>query len=92
VGVRRDGLNGTSAPRWRTEATAAAARAVDVICARLARLFLDAPVEDAAAAQGLFSALRALDASGADLIWVETPPAHSAWDGVRDRLQRAAAA
>jgi L-threonylcarbamoyladenylate synthase len=50
------------------------------------------PEEAPAAAQGLFSALRALDASGADLIWVETPPAHSAWDGVRDRLQRAAAA
>jgi L-threonylcarbamoyladenylate synthase len=50
------------------------------------------PDEALAAAHGLFSALRALDASGAALIWVETPPAHSAWDGVRDRLQRAAAA
>ncbi|HRM52454.1 MAG TPA: translation factor Sua5, partial [Ottowia sp.] len=25
------------------------------------------------------------------LIWVETPPPEPAWDGVRDRLQRAAA-
>jgi L-threonylcarbamoyladenylate synthase len=25
------------------------------------------------------------------LIWVETPPDGPAWDGVRDRLQRAAA-
>jgi L-threonylcarbamoyladenylate synthase len=25
------------------------------------------------------------------LIWVETPPASPEWDGVRDRLQRAAA-
>ncbi|MBN8558577.1 MAG: translation factor Sua5, partial [Burkholderiales bacterium] len=31
------------------------------------------------------------DAAGVRLIWVETPPAEPAWDGVRDRLQRAAA-
>jgi L-threonylcarbamoyladenylate synthase len=35
--------------------------------------------------------LRELDATGVRLIWVETPPAPEAWDGVRDRLQRAAA-
>ncbi|MDQ5896903.1 MAG: L-threonylcarbamoyladenylate synthase, partial [Pseudomonadota bacterium] len=29
---------------------------------------------------------------GAPLLWVETPPDDAAWDGVRDRLQRAAAA
>jgi L-threonylcarbamoyladenylate synthase len=26
------------------------------------------------------------------LIWIETPPATPDWEGVRDRLQRAAAA
>jgi L-threonylcarbamoyladenylate synthase len=50
------------------------------------------PADAAAAAHALFADLRALDASGAPLIWVETPPDDAAWDGVRDRLQRAAAA
>jgi L-threonylcarbamoyladenylate synthase len=44
------------------------------------------------AAHELFATLRELDALGLDLIWVEEPPAGSAWDGVRDRLARAAAA
>jgi len=42
-------------------------------------------------AQDLFAALRDLDASGVKLIWVESPPSSPEWDGVRDRLQRAAA-
>ena len=50
------------------------------------------PADAEAAAQDLFAALRMLDASGAPLIWIETPPADPAWEGVRDRLQRAAAA
>jgi L-threonylcarbamoyladenylate synthase len=44
-----------------------------------------------AAAHELFSALRELDAEGVQLIWVEEPPADPEWDGVRDRLRRAAA-
>lgn len=43
------------------------------------------------AAQELFNVLREFDAEGAQLIWVEEPPVDPAWDGVRDRLQRAAA-
>ena len=43
------------------------------------------------AAHELFATLRELDADGVDLIWVEEPPAQPAWDGVRDRLRRAAA-
>jgi L-threonylcarbamoyladenylate synthase len=50
------------------------------------------PGDPAAAAHELFAALRELDASGASLIWVETPPEEPAWEGVRDRLRRAAAA
>jgi L-threonylcarbamoyladenylate synthase len=50
------------------------------------------PDNPIAAAHELFSALRELDATGTTLIWVETPPDAPAWDGVRDRLQRAAAA
>ena len=44
------------------------------------------------AAHELFATLRELDAEGLDLIWVEEPPPLPAWDGVRDRLRRAAAA
>lgn len=43
------------------------------------------------AAHELFATLRELDAEGPDLIWVEEPPPAPAWDGVRDRLNRAAA-
>lgn len=50
------------------------------------------PAVAATAAQQLFATLRELDASGAQLIWVETPPADPEWEGVLDRLQRAAAA
>lgn len=49
------------------------------------------PLDAASCAQELFAVLRELDATGVRLIWVETPPADAAWDGVRDRLQRAAA-
>jgi L-threonylcarbamoyladenylate synthase len=42
-------------------------------------------------AHELFSVLRELDAEGVQLIWVEEPPPQPEWDGVRDRLQRAAA-
>ncbi|MEY2683143.1 MAG: hypothetical protein RJA09_287 [Pseudomonadota bacterium] len=51
----------------------------------------DMPQDASGAAHDLFAALRDLDGPPTRLIWVETPPADSAWDGVRDRLQRAAA-
>jgi L-threonylcarbamoyladenylate synthase len=50
------------------------------------------PDDATAAAQELFAVLRELDATGVPLIWVEAPPVDATWDGVRDRLQRAAAA
>ncbi|MFG6415965.1 L-threonylcarbamoyladenylate synthase [Roseateles sp. DC23W] len=50
------------------------------------------PVDPAAVAHELFAVLRQLDAAGAREIWVEAPPRDAAWDGVRDRLSRAAAA
>jgi L-threonylcarbamoyladenylate synthase len=49
------------------------------------------PDDAASVAQELFAVLRDFDAQGVTLIWVETPPEGSDWDGVRDRLQRAAA-
>ena len=49
------------------------------------------PDDAAETARQLFAVLRDFDAQGVRLIWVETPPPEPEWDGVRDRLQRAAA-
>ena len=48
------------------------------------------PADPAAVAHELFAVLRDFDDAGVVAIWVETPPANPAWDGVRDRLRRAA--
>ncbi|MET0519537.1 MAG: Sua5 family C-terminal domain-containing protein, partial [Burkholderiaceae bacterium] len=50
------------------------------------------PDDARAAAHQLFAVLRELDAAGAREIWIERPPPGSEWEGVRDRLSRAAAA
>ncbi|HET9645652.1 MAG TPA: Sua5 family C-terminal domain-containing protein, partial [Burkholderiaceae bacterium] len=55
-------------------------------------LMLAMPADAALAAQELFSVLRDLDALGVQRILVEQPPDTPEWEGVRDRLQRAAAA
>jgi L-threonylcarbamoyladenylate synthase len=49
------------------------------------------PDDAAETARQLFAVLREFDAQGTKLIWVETPPDDAEWDGVRDRLRRAAA-
>ena len=49
------------------------------------------PDDALATAQQLFAVLRDFDAQGVKLIWVETLPDAPQWDGVRDRLARAAA-
>ena len=59
---------------------------------RGAALWWRMPDDAAQAAHELFAVLRELDATGVTEILVERPPADAAWDGVRDRLQRAAAA
>ena len=50
------------------------------------------PDDADATAQQLFAVLREFDDSGVKLIWIESLPGTPEWDGVRDRLQRAAAA
>ncbi|MBS0427819.1 MAG: threonylcarbamoyl-AMP synthase [Proteobacteria bacterium] len=50
------------------------------------------PDDATATAQQLFAVLRQFDDEGVKLIWIETPPETPEWEGVRDRLQRAAAA
>jgi len=54
-------------------------------------LYRRMPDDALATAQQLFAVLRDFDAKGVKLIWVENPPIDSEWDGVRDRLGRAAA-
>ena len=49
------------------------------------------PARPEQAAHELFAVLRELDSAGVHLIWVEEPPPGPEWDGVRDRLSRAAA-
>ncbi|MEB0011803.1 L-threonylcarbamoyladenylate synthase [Glaciimonas sp. Gout2] len=41
-------------------------------------------------AHNLYAALRELDQAGADMIVVEAPPQDNAWQGINDRLRRAA--
>lgn len=48
------------------------------------------PAQPDLAAQALFADLRDMDAAGVTEIWVELPPDDHDWDGVRDRLLRAA--
>lgn len=54
-------------------------------------LYRRMPDDALATAQQLFAVLRDFDAKGVKLIWIETPPPDEPWDGVRDRLGRAAA-
>lgn len=44
-----------------------------------------------ACAQALFATLREFESLGVTEIWIQAPPADAAWDGIRDRLLRAAA-
>jgi L-threonylcarbamoyladenylate synthase len=70
-----------------------AALALEVNVPRLAPgLVIVVPAVASRYMQSLYANLRTLDAAGADLILVETPPASPAWAGVHDRLSRAAAA
>jgi L-threonylcarbamoyladenylate synthase len=48
------------------------------------------PADAATAAQQLFAVLREFDAQGVSQIWIESLPEAPEWDGVRDRLKRAA--
>lgn len=51
---------------------------------------LDMSGAPASYAHKLYAALRQMDAVGADIILVEAPPADAEWQGVNDRLRRAA--
>jgi L-threonylcarbamoyladenylate synthase len=51
---------------------------------------LQLPAQPDGYAHDLYAALRTLDHAGADIILVEAPPADNAWQGINDRLRRAA--
>ena len=59
--------------------------------ARLWLEWLALPDDAAGYAHGLYAALRSLDQLGCAAILVEAPPTGEAWEGVADRLKRAAA-
>lgn len=48
------------------------------------------PTDPAGAAHDLYAALRSMDAAQAELMLVVSPPAGEAWQGIADRLRRAA--
>ena len=54
-------------------------------------LYRRMPDDALATAEQLFAVLRDFDAQGVKLIWIEPVPDALEWDGVRDRLARAAA-
>ena len=64
-----------------------------VLRTRSSKLVMRRMPDDAiATAQQLFAVLRGFDDAKVKLIWIEAAPSTSEWEGVRDRLQRAAAA
>ena len=71
---------------WHAAGADAARNGADAFVPRLM------PDNAAAAGRELFAVLRELDAGGVTEIWVEEPPSTPDWEGVRDRLCRAAAA
>lgn len=48
------------------------------------------PAQPEPYAYALYAALRAMDQAGADLILIEAPPSDAQWNGINDRLRRAA--
>jgi L-threonylcarbamoyladenylate synthase len=74
------------------EAPRIAVYARQLMRSRSSKVLLRRMPDDAVeAARQLFAVLREFDDHGVQLIWIESPPVDTAWDGVRDRLQRAAA-
>lgn len=61
-----------------------------LISAQVLAAFLHMPADAAHYAHDLYAALRELDQAGADVILVQALPLDKAWQGVNDRLQRAA--
>ncbi len=76
--------------RWRAQGRRPAALAISEATAAPDVPLIRLPNEAEAYARRLYAALRELDAGGAEVIVVEQVPSDAAWDGLRDRLTRAA--
>jgi len=63
-------------------------RATEVFAGTITQEFM--PDNPVGYAHDLYAALRNMDHTGADIILVETPPQDDAWQGINDRLRRAA--
>ena len=75
---------------WPRKLAVYSRRPVDAAAGQPACPWRPMPDDPATAAHDLFAVLRQLDTTGATEIWVEQPPETPAWEGVRDRLRRAA--
>jgi L-threonylcarbamoyladenylate synthase len=51
---------------------------------------LNLPSDPIGYAHGLYAALRTMDLANADIILIESPPEDARWQGINDRLRRAA--
>ncbi|OYT71600.1 MAG: threonylcarbamoyl-AMP synthase [Chloracidobacterium sp. CP2_5A] len=76
--------------RWRAAGRRLAALTISEITAPPDATLIRLPSEAAAYARRLYAALHELDAQGAEVLVVEQAPDSAAWEGVRDRLTRAA--
>jgi L-threonylcarbamoyladenylate synthase len=85
---RPDTRTDSQAAPWPVGLAVYSRRASDGLAGVLWRRMPDDP---AAVAHELFAVLRRFDDEGAAEIWVESPPDDPAWEGVLDRLRRAAA-
>jgi L-threonylcarbamoyladenylate synthase len=63
-------------------------RASEIFAGRITQQTM--PPDPAGYAHELYAALRAMDLAGADIILIEAPPQNDDWQGINDRLRRAA--
>ncbi len=63
-------------------------RASEIFAGTITQLAM--PPDPAGYAHELYAALRAMDLAGADIILIEVPPQNDDWQGINDRLRRAA--
>ncbi|MGQ9896000.1 MAG: L-threonylcarbamoyladenylate synthase [Acidobacteriota bacterium] len=75
---------------WLGQGKRPAALVISEITSPVVEYLLRLPPQPAAYAHSLYATLHQLDAQGVDVIVIEQVPHDPAWDGVRDRLNRAA--
>jgi L-threonylcarbamoyladenylate synthase len=76
--------------RWLAQGQRPAALVISEVTPPAGARLLRLPAQPEAYAHRLYAALHELDAQGVEVIVIEQVPADPAWDGLRDRLHRAA--